>query len=125
MDKRKVMVIDDEQDVLQLTKLALEGTGEYEVLTLTDAKDIIGNLHKFKPDIILLDIRMPHIGGIEACEMLNKDSVGKNTPVIFVSILEADRDKLDAYKAGAVDYIAKSAEKEELIYKIEKALQDR
>ena len=125
MDKKKVMVVDDEKDFLQLTKAALEDTGEYEVLTLSEAKEIIQKLHEFKPAVILLDVRMPNLNGLEACRLLNKDAVGKNTPVIFVSILEDDANKLDAFRAGAVDYLPKSASKDQLIHKIEKALENK
>ena len=71
--KRKVLVVDDEADFLRLVKLNLEETGNYEVLTLLSAKDIVSQAKVFKPDIILLDIIMPGIKGIEACEMLNND----------------------------------------------------
>lgn len=123
MDKKRVMVVDDEQDLLELTKLTLEGTGRYEVLTLTNAKDIIDNLHRFKPDIILLDIRMPMVDGLEACQMLNNDPIGKSVPIIILSVMDSDKDRLNAFKVGVVDYLSKSAKKEELIASIEKALQ--
>jgi len=123
MPKRRIMVVDDEQDYLEITKLNLEATGNYEVLTLSSAKDIIRYLHSYKPDIILLDILMPAVDGIETCNLLNKDPIGKKIPIIIVSALDTDKDRLDAYKAGVVDYVPKPADKEVLIEKIEKALQ--
>lgn len=122
MSKKKVMIVDDEKDLLELTRLTLESTGKFEVLALSEANDIIQNLHNFKPDIVLLDVRMPGIGGLDACKMLNSDPLGKNIPIIIVSILESDKDKLDAYKVGVVDYAPKSIAKEDLVAKIEKAL---
>ena len=121
--KKKVMVVDDEQDFLRITKLNLEETGKYEVLTLSSAKNIISQLHGFKPDIILLDLLMPAIGGIDACKMLNDDPAGKSIPIIILSALDKEQDKLKAYKEGVVDYAVKPIEKDELIAKIEKALQ--
>lgn len=123
MTKKKVMVVDDEPDYLRVTKLNLEATGKFEVLPVSDPKEIIQNLHNFKPDIILMDILMPGMNGIDACEMLNKDRFGKRTPIIIVSALGTDKDRLDAYKVGVVDYIIKPAEKEAIVAKIEKALQ--
>lgn len=123
MAKKRVLVIDDEEDYLKLTKLNLEETNNYEVMTLLSAKDIISRIHSFKPDIILLDMLMPAAGGVEACEMLNADQLGSRIPIIIVSALDKNADRLKAYKAGVVDYISKPAGKDELIAKIEKALQ--
>ena len=67
MTRKKILVIDDEQDFLRITKLNLEATGKFEVMTLPTAKDIINTVHNFKPDLILLDLLMPVIGGIDAC----------------------------------------------------------
>lgn len=122
MEKRKVMIVDDEEDFLKITKLNLEETGKFEVLALSDAKETISMLKIFKPDIILLDILMPAIGGIEVCEMLNNDPIGRSTPIIVLSALEKTADKLKAYKVGVVDYLIKPIELDTLVAKIEKAL---
>lgn len=123
MAKKRVLVVDDEKDYLKVTKLNLEETNNYEVMTLLSAKDIISRIHSFKPDIILLDMLMPAVGGVDACEMLNADQLGSRIPIIIVSALDKNADRLKAYKAGVVDYISKPAGKDELIAKIEKALQ--
>jgi len=125
MEKIRVMIVDDEEDFIKITKLNLEEGGQYEVLALSTAKDIISQAHIFRPDVILLDILMPAIGGIEACEMLNNDSIGRGIPIIIVSALAKQQDKIKAYRLGVVDYVVKPIEKEQLIAKIEKALQDK
>ena len=125
MKKYKVMVIDDEEDFLKIVKLNLETTDRYEVLTLSTAKDMIIEVHRFRPDVILLDLLMPSIGGIEACEMLNNDSIGKGIPIIVLSALDKDQDRLKAYKVGAVGYLVKPVQAEELIAKIEKVIQHK
>ena len=123
--KKKIMIIDDENDFLEITKLNLEQTSRYEVTTLSNAKDIISQVHISEPDIILLDILMPGIDGLKTCEMLNTDPLGKVTPIIILSALAKSQDKLKAYKLGVVDYITKPVDKENLIFKIEKALQSK
>lgn len=123
MKKSRVMVVDDEEDFLRLTKLNLEDTSKYEVMTLLSAKDIISQVHSFKPDIILLDLVMPTTGGLEACEMLNNDPIGNRIPIIVLSALDKQTDKLKAYRTGVVDYLVKPIEKKDLIASIEKALQ--
>ncbi|MCX5666854.1 MAG: response regulator [Candidatus Omnitrophica bacterium] len=121
--KKKVLVIDDEVDLLKIIKLNLEGTESYEVSTLSSARDIVSRVRIFKPDVILLDILMPGFDGIEACEILNKDPVGARIPIIILSALRGDVDRLKAFKAGVLDYLAKPVKTEELISKIEKHTQ--
>ena len=123
MDKRKIMMVDDEVDFIKITKLNLEKTGKYEVMVLSDATDIISQVQEFKPDVILLDILMPKIDGVEACQMLNNDPEGKQIPIITLSALDTDKDRLMMYKLGVVDFITKPISKDELIAKIEKALE--
>ena len=123
--KKKVLVVDDETDFLKILKINLEETGNYEVLTLSSGKDIISQVHIFKPDIILLDILMPGIDGIETCLMLNKDSMGERIPIIVLSALDKEMDKLKTFKAGVLDYLVKPIKKDDLISKIEKHTQFR
>ncbi|MDD5422089.1 MAG: response regulator [Candidatus Omnitrophota bacterium] len=122
MDKRKVLIVDDEEDFLMITKLNLEDSGKYEVMTLSDANGIVAQVNSFEPDVILLDILMPNVGGIDACKALNADPKAKSIPIIVLSALGRDDDKLNAYKVGVVDYLVKPIEKDALIAKIEKAL---
>jgi len=123
MAKSKILIIDDENDFLMITKMNLEDTGKFEVLTLPSAKDVISNLHSFQPDLILLDLLMPGIGGVEVCEILNKDPLGQSVPVIVITALNKSVDKANAYKEGVVDYLVKPIERDELISRIEKAIQ--
>jgi len=123
MNKRKILVIDDEVNFIKILKLNLEDTGNYDVTVLTNAKDLISVLYQLKPDLILLDLLMPGIGGIEACDMLNADPMGQKIPIIILSALEKSADKLKAYKKGVVDYLVKTAQPEEIIASIEKAIQ--
>jgi two-component system alkaline phosphatase synthesis response regulator PhoP len=125
MGKVKIMIVDDEEDFLKFTKMNLEDSGKFEVMTLASAKEIIPHVHNFKPNLILLDLLMAGIGGIEVCEMLNNDPVGKSVPVIVLTALNKNTDKLKAYQSGVVDYLVKPIEKEELIISIDKALQSK
>ncbi len=122
MGKKKILAIDDEEDFLAMVKINLEDTGEYEVDTLNDPKRALDELHRFNPDVILLDMIMPSLGGIDVCEMLNNDPVGLKTPIIVLSALSKEKDKLKAYKVGVVGYLEKPVEKKDLINAIEKAL---
>jgi CheY-like chemotaxis protein len=125
MAKKKVMIVDDEVDFLKMVKLNLEASGKFEVLAFSNANEIIPQLHSFKPDVILLDMVMPGIGGIEACEMLNQDPIGQGIPILILSALDKDKDKLLAYKKGVVGYLTKPIERGLLIAKIESALDSK
>jgi CheY-like chemotaxis protein len=125
MDKKKVMIVDDEEDFLFMAKKILEKTGKYEIMTLSSAKDIIDKVHAFDPAVILLDLLMPSIGGLEVCEMLNNDPAGQRIPIIVISALGSDKDKLKAYKLGIIDYLEKPVDKKTLIAMIEKTLRFR
>ncbi|MDO8489275.1 MAG: response regulator [Candidatus Omnitrophota bacterium] len=122
MSKKKVLVIDDEEDYLKITKLNLEEAGDYEVMTLSNSRDVVSSIHSFNPDVILLDMLMPSLGGVEVCEMLNNDPIGAKIPIIMVSALDKHEDKLRAYRVGVVYYLSKPVGKDDLIAKIEKTL---
>ena len=122
MEKKRILVIDDDEHIANLIKLRLESAGEYEVKTLFEATDIIGQVRAFKPDVILLDLLMPDIGGLEACRRLNDDAVTYAIPIIVISALSKDIDKLKAYKLGIIDYIVKPFDPKFLIATIEKAI---
>lgn len=123
MPNKKILVVDDEVDFTRLLKSNLEETGKYEVLALPNANDIISQVHAFKPDVILLDILMPGAKGIEVCEILNKDVIGKTIPIIIIFALAKNADKYKAYRVGVVDYMEKPIEIERLIVKIDKYIQ--
>lgn len=123
MEKRKVMIVDDEERFLKMAKMNLEETGKYEVETLSDARDIISRVKSFRPDVILLDILMPKMDGVEACNIINDDPAINRIPIITLSALDTDKDRLMMYKLGVVDFLIKPIEKNELISRIEKALQ--
>lgn len=121
MSKAKILVVDDEPEFLELVKIRLEAN-DYQVKILLTAKDILAQIRAFKPDLILLDLLMPGIGGIEAVEMLGKDSIGMNIPIIIVSAITKAEDKTKAYLEGIVDYLEKPVDPKELLEKIERAL---
>ncbi len=121
--KKKILIIDDEVNFTKIVKLNLENNGNFEVIVLHQVKDMLENLNKFKPDLILLDLLMPGIGGMEACDMLNNDPLGQNVPIIILSALDKTADKVNAYKKGVVDYLLKTVDENELIARINKALQ--
>lgn len=121
--KKKIMVIDDEESFALMLKMRIEASGDYEVTVSLDAKDIIKHIHDIRPDVILLDLLMPGTGGLDICDMLNHDPIGRITPVIVVSGLDKPMDKLKAFKLGISDYLVKPVDDLKLMKAIEKAIQ--
>lgn len=119
------MIIDDEKDYALLLKLRLESLGDYEVKALWEVKDLINQIHVFKPEVILLDLLMPGIGGLDICEILNNDPVGATIPIIVISGLDKSTDKIAAFKAGVTDYFVKPVDNKKLIEAIEKAIKSK
>ena len=123
--KKRILIIDDDKDYASLLKIRLESLSGYEVAAFTEAKDIISRIHVFKPDVILLDLLMPGIGGLDVCDMLDNDPIGLITPIIVVSGLDKDADKLSAYKFGITDYLVKPVDNAKLVGAIEKAIKSK
>ncbi len=120
--KKKIMIIDDEESFTLMLKLRIEGSGDYEVIVYSEIKDIIKHIHDIRPDVILLDLLMPGIGGLDVCDMLNHDPIGLTIPVIIVSGVDKPADRAKAYKFGISDYLVKPIDDEKLMKAIEKAI---
>lgn len=119
------MIIDDEEDFALMLKMRLETLADYEVMAVSQAKDIMNQIHAYKPDVILLDLLMPGIGGLDVCDMLNNDLAGSTIPVIVISGLDKSTDKIKAFKFGITDYFVKPVDDAKLIEAIEKAIKSK
>jgi two-component system phosphate regulon response regulator PhoB len=122
MNKKRVLVIDDEKQFVRMVKINLELTGEYDVLGLSDPHETVASVHKFKPDIILLDVIMPQLSGLQVCKLINDDPHGSNIPIIILSALKEDLDRFNAYKLGVAHYLIKPVETQDIISAIEVTL---
>lgn len=121
MEKKKVLIVDDETSITTVFKMVIEKTGKYEVLTETKGSHALAAAKQFKPDLILLDIVMPDIDGGEVADQIKADEEIKDTPIVFVS---AALTKNEAKEQGAIPgrhpILAKPVPVEELIGAIEK-----
>lgn len=121
MDKKKILIIDDEENFTKLVKLNLEETGEYAVKVENNSNNAFMSAKEFKPDLILLDIMMPGKDGGDVASELKSDNTFKNIPVVFLTaiIKEDEMDSQDG-SIGGHPFIAKPVSVEELIKCIEK-----
>ena len=118
---KKILVIDDEKDFLSLIKDALEMRG-FEVIAAGNAVEAGMELAGKLPEMILMDIKMPGIDGLQACEAIRRNPATKDIPIIVISGLSDESYKKQARKLGITEYFVKPVDLEKLIGKIEKIL---
>lgn len=114
---QKVLVIDDESDILELLQYNLKKEG-YEVKTSTDGKRAVEIAKDFIPDVILLDIMMPHQDGVETCRQLRQNPALNNSFIIFLTARAEEYSEVAAFDTGADDYITKPIKPRALMSRI-------
>ncbi len=118
---KKVLVVDDEQDVLELLTYNLKQAG-YEVLSAEDGKEALWKVRVFSPDIIVLDIMLPVIDGLEVCKTLKKDPQSSKIPIIMLTARGNEADRIKGFESGADDYLVKPFSVRELILRLKRLL---
>jgi two-component system phosphate regulon response regulator PhoB len=117
----RVLVVDDESDVTELLQYRLEQEG-YRVATLNDPLGFVVKVREFEPDLMLLDIMMPELSGIQLCRIARADPTMKHIPIIFLSARGEVEDRIKGLEAGAEDYVSKPFNTNELMLRISKML---
>lgn len=116
----KILVVDDEKDIIQIVKYNLELNG-YEVDIAENGVDAISKAKSFKPDLILLDIMMPHKDGIQTCIELRANSEYDDTLIIFLTAKSDEQSEIKGLELGADDYISKPIKPKLLVSRIHSA----
>ena len=104
---QKIMLVDDEPDILSISKIALETVGGYEVLACESGAEMLRQLPLFEPDLVMIDVLMPEMPGIEAFREMRRIAGFEDTPVIFLTGLINGNDLSELRAAGAADIILK------------------
>lgn len=102
----KILIVDDEQDILELIRHALNKEG-YEVHIAINGQQALEKTAKVLPDLILMDVMMPVMDGMEACRQLKEDPLTQNIPIVFLTARSEEFAELAGFEAGADDYISK------------------
>ncbi|MCB4756933.1 MAG: response regulator [Elusimicrobia bacterium] len=120
-DKKKILVVDDEKVLAEgiEARLTVEG---YKIVVAYDGQEGVEKARSIKPDLIILDVTMPKINGIEACRILRREEKTKNIPIIILTALNTLGDSEKAFAAGANDFVQKPFDNSRLIEKIKKHL---
>jgi len=113
----RVLIVDDyEANITALRKL-LEGQG-YEVLTATNGRDALDLVHREHPDLVLLDVMMPDVSGLDVCASLKNVAETCLTPVVLVSALQERATRIEGLEAGADDFLSKPVDPQELYARV-------
>jgi hemerythrin-like metal-binding protein len=115
--KNTILIIDDNTINVEVLKSTLKIHG-FESISAYNGTQGIEQAQLYQPDLILLDILMPNMDGYEVCERLKADESTKDIPVIFISALDETFDKVKAFKIGAVDYMTKPFQNQEVLARI-------
>ncbi len=122
--KPALLSVDDNPVNLRLAELILRKEG-YEVISTQDALEGIDMAKSYLPDIILLDITMPSMSGLEVCRILKGDTKAASIPIIFVTANTDNQTLKEAFAAGGNDYVKKPLNREELLARIGTCLRER
>ena len=120
-EPKRIFIADDEEVVLDsLMKLLV--MSDFEVKGTTEPREVLSMIKSFKPHLILLDLLMPHMGGLEICEILNNDQEAQGIPIIIISAIGNYTDIRMAYQLGVLGYITKPYQFPVLLKEIQKAI---
>ncbi len=118
---KKILVVDDEADVTELVAYHLKAKG-FAVETLNSPNSSIGLALSFLPDLVILDVMMPDLSGVQICRMLRSDAKLKKIPVIFLTAKAEENDRIQGLETGADDYICKPFSPKELVLRVQSIL---
>ncbi|HEY9195781.1 MAG TPA: response regulator transcription factor [Mucilaginibacter sp.] len=115
--KQKILIVDDEPDILELIEYNLKKEG-YQVFLARNGQEAVAEAKKSLPDLIVLDIMMPKMDGIEACRIMRTMPEFKNTFMVFLTARSEEYSEIAGFNVGADDYIAKPIKPRALVSRI-------
>ena len=120
-EKIKILLVDDEPDILEIITYSLENAG-YEIHTATNGIEAVEKASKIEPHLIVLDVMMPKMDGIEACEIIRNNPKTKNILITFLTARGEDYSQIAGFNAGADDYLTKPIKPKILLSKVKSLL---
>src|SRR5918995_967401 len=117
----RALVVDDDQSIQQILEFALKDEG-YEVVTASNGPEALEKARKRMPDIIILDVMMPFVDGIQVAEALHQDKQLSRTPIIMLTARATDDDVWRGWRAGAASYLTKPVDFDLLFTEIERVI---
>jgi len=119
--KSKILVVDDEPDAVELVEFNLKSAG-YEVVSAQDGEEALKKARSLLPSLIILDLMLPEVDGIEVCKILRRDPKTSAIPIIMLTAKAAEVDRVLGLELGADDYVTKPFSPRELVLRVKKLL---
>jgi two-component system phosphate regulon response regulator PhoB len=120
--KLKILVVDDEPEAVELVEFNLKGAG-YEVSTAGDGAEALNKARRIQPNLVILDVMMPEIDGMEVCKLLRRDPATSTIPIIMLTAKASEVDRVLGLELGADDYVVKPFSPRELVLRVKKILE--
>ena len=122
--KPKVLVVDDEPDAVELIAFNLKGAG-MEVITAADGAEALKKAAQQSPDLIVLDVMLPEVDGLEVCKVLRRDAKTSAVPILMLTAKAGEVDRVLGLELGADDYVTKPFSPRELVLRAKRLLRAR
>jgi two-component system phosphate regulon response regulator PhoB len=119
--KPNILVVDDEPDLLELIDTNLTGAG-FSVTSAANGREALKQARALKPHLIILDIMLPEMDGLEVCKMLRRDPATRSVPIVILTARASEIDRVLGLELGADDYITKPFSVRELVLRVKKLL---
>jgi DNA-binding response OmpR family regulator len=119
--RQKVLVVDDEPDALELIAFNLKGAG-LDVVTASDGAEALKKAAHQAPDLIVLDVMLPEVDGLEVCKVLRRSSKTAGVPILMLTSKAAEVDRIVGLELGADDYVTKPFSPRELVLRVKRLL---
>jgi two-component system phosphate regulon response regulator PhoB len=119
--QQKIMVVDDEADVIDMLVLNLRNAG-YQVITVEDGATALAKARAESPSLIILDLMLPRMPGLEVCKVLKGDAATRHIPIIMLTAKAEEVDKIVGLELGADDYVTKPFSPRELLLRVNRSL---
>jgi len=123
MKRKKILLVDDSSTILMMEKFILRN-GQYEIVTASDGEEGVRKALEHRPDLVLLDVIMPKMGGFEACRRMREEEATRTTPIIMVTTRGEATNVETGWTSGCSDYITKPINSIELLAKVRNFLDD-
>ncbi len=120
--RAKILIVDDEPEAVELIEFNVKQAG-FDVLTASDGAEALKKARSVLPTLIVLDLMLPEVDGLEVCKMLRRDPATAGIPIVMVTAKAAEIDRILGLELGADDYITKPFSPRELVLRIKKVLQ--
>lgn len=118
----QVLIVDDEPHIVMAIEFLMQQAG-YETLTAHDGQAALATARQHCPDIIVLDVMMPHMDGFEVAQHLRRDTAFQDTKILFLTARSADQDKHQGYGAGGDLYLTKPFDNQQLVEMVSEMLE--